>query len=458
MIKRSPLSPANHVAILPALLLPWLLPGAQAEDWPQWRGANRDGTWNETGILQTFPPGGLTIRWRAPVEGGISSPIVARGRVYVTDSALRPPEARERVQCFDAVTGKLLWSHSYDGTYPSWAFEPQNQLGPVATPIFCEGMVYALGWHGRLFCLDAEDGSVVWQKELAKEYPRREMACNPSPLIERDLLIVFLGANPGASLIAFDKDTGKEVWNALDEPPTHSSPIVISAGGKRQLIAWTQGSVTSLAPATGTIHWRLPDNCGPDYAVATPVQSHDLLIISGLALKLAAGKPGASVLWPVARSVSRRVLSNTSTPLLLEAHLYAATSSGELVCMEAATGRRVWATGQVTGLQSGASIHLTPNRDSVWLFTDQGNLIRARLTPQSYVELSRVHLLEPTFNYGGRNVIWSMPAYANQHVFARNNKELICACLAAEVPPSKDERSLRLDQGQSADGAGPGTQ
>ena len=100
--------------------------------------------------------------------------------------------------------------------------------------------------------------------------------------------------------------------------------------------------------------------------------------------------------------------------------------------MEASTGKQVWESTTVTDLRNGASIHLTPNGDSVLLFTNQGELIRARLTPEGYKELSRAKVLEPTFPFGGRNVIWPAPAYANRHIFARNGKELICASLAAE--------------------------
>jgi hypothetical protein len=103
-----------------------------------------------------------------------------------------------------------------------------------------------------------------------------------------------------------------------------------------------------------------------------------------------------------------------------------------LICLEASTGRQVWETFKVTDLKNGASIHLTANGDSVLLYTDKGELIRARLTVQGYQELGRVALLEPTFPFAGRKVAWPPPAYANRHIFVRNSKELICACLAVK--------------------------
>ena len=149
-------------------------------------------------------------------------------------------------------------------------------------------------------------------------------------------------------------------------------------------------------------------------------------------LKLAQEKPAASILWPENTAILKRILSNTSTALLQGDYVFSAKTSGELICLEAGTGKEVWQTNSVTDLKNGSSIHLTSNGDSVFLFTNEGNLIRARLSSRGYQELSRTHLLEPTCPFNGRNVVWPPPAYANQQVFARNDKLLVCAWLGAE--------------------------
>jgi len=166
--------------------------------------------------------------------------------------------------------------------------------------------------------------------------------------------------------------------------------------------------------------------------VSTPVFHQDRLLIGGLMFQLDSDKPAGAVLWPASKAPSRRILSHTSTALFRGDHLFSAKSSGELVCLEASTGKQVWESAKVTDLKNGASIHLTQNGDSVLLYTDKGELIRAHLTSQGYQEISRVAVLEPTFPFAGRNVAWSPPAYANRHIFARNGKELICASLAAK--------------------------
>jgi outer membrane protein assembly factor BamB len=421
------MNPRHCLALSALLLTGW---AARAEDWPQWRGPNRDGVWNETDLLKTFPADGLKIRWRAAVGFGWSSPVVAQGRVFLTDAQLAKPNVRERVLCFDETTGKPLWTFAYKVTYPEWAFVPGQGNGPTATPVVEAGCVFTVGANGHIHCLDTRTGAVIWENNLRKEYEVREMQCRPSPLIDGGRLIVFTGAKPGASVLALDKRTGKEIWKALDDHVSSSSPVVIEAGGQRQLIVWSDDAVTSLNPATGATWWREPMVTSGNDSIPTPVVQKNRLLISGLMLELDSKRPAATALWPTNRAAPKRLLSNTSTPMLRGDYVYSAKSSGELVCLDARTGALAWQTNTVTTLKSGASIHLTPTPEAVLLFTEQGNLIRAQLTPAGYREESRAKLIEPTTPFGGRDCAWSPPAFANRHVFARTEKELVCASLA----------------------------
>ena len=251
-------------------------------------------------------------------------------------------------------------------------------------------------------------------------------------MIEGNLLILVAGAVPGGCVIALDKRTGKEVWKALDDSKSSSSPLIVVAGGKRQLIVWTGSSVTSLNPATGETYWREMMVTSGNDSIPTPVIQKNRLLISGLMFELYADAPTAKVLWPDSMAPSKRLLSNTSSPMLQGDYVYSAKSSGELVCLEASTGKQLWGTTNVTESKFGASIHLTPNGDVTFLFTDEGNLIIARLTPDGYHELSRVHLIKPTSDLMKRKLAWVPPVYVNRCIFARNDEELICASLAAK--------------------------
>ena len=412
-----------------ALALSVLLPiTGQAEDWPQWRGPNRDGVWNETGIVESFPTNGLKIAWRAPVGPGFSSPVVAQGRVLLTDSQVARPKARERILCFDTRSGRGLWTHSYEVDYAEWAFDPKNPFGPRSTPLVHGSKVFALGARGRLCCLDVRNGKVIWERNL--ENKSKDSAFTPSPLVEGNLLILALdGLPPGPCVLALDQDSGQEIWKALDEVATFSSPIVVTAAGKKQLIVWTEKSINSLDPMTGKPFWQKRYLGTGTYAVPTPVSHGDLLLVNGMMFKLDSETPGASVLWPDGKPPSRRTTSDTSTAMFRGGHLFTCNLSGELVCIEAKSGRIVWATNKVTDATGGASIHITPNGKSALLFNDKGELIRASLTATGYTEIGRALLLQPTFPHGPRKMAWTPPAYADRRVFARSDEELVCASL-----------------------------
>jgi outer membrane protein assembly factor BamB len=136
-------------------------------------------------------------------------------------------------------------------------------------------------------------------------------------------------------------------------------------------------------------------------------------------------------LWPDIRTPSKRVLSNTSTGLLQGEYIYTARGLGELVCLEAATGRQIWSTNTLTAAKNGASINITPQGGGFFLFTDEGNLIRAQLSPSGYREISRAHLIDPTWPFGQTKFVYAPPAFANRHIFARSEAEVVCASLEA---------------------------
>jgi outer membrane protein assembly factor BamB len=148
-------------------------------------------------------------------------------------------------------------------------------------------------------------------------------------------------------------------------------------------------------------------------------------------LKLDEHQPSASVLWPESRAAAQRILSGISTPLMQDGYVYSINQAGNLVCLEAETGRRVWETDQVTREKkpSSATMHMTVNGSSVFIYNELGELILAKLSPQGYNEVSRATLVEPTYQFGGRKLTWAAPAFANGHAYARSEKEVVCSSL-----------------------------
>lgn len=422
--------------ILSLLITPALL----ADDWPQWRGPNRDGVYRETGILKSIPPTGLNIRWRTRIGQGYSGPVVAQGRVYVTDHTFNPEV--ERVLCLDETTGRTLWTHTYPVDYEHMEYGN----GPRAAPTVHQNKVYTLGTQGHLLCLNTTTGKLLWQKDLAQDYnasiPR--YGASAAPLVYADLLIVCVGAKPQASVVAFDLNTGAERWKTLDDRPAYAAPIIINRGGAPQAIIWTADNITSLNPTTGHTHWQIPWKTTFDAAqvVATPVLHKDRLLFmmawnrGSMMLKLDTHKPAASVVWKT-RSLPTTTMA---TPLFIdEQHFYSMGNVNGLSCLDANSGDEVWTTDQVAGVANQSQAHLTPNQNRVFLFNQRGQLICAKLSSEGYEEFGRTLLVEPTPGHRAQGpVAWAHPAYANKHVIARNDREIVSASLdASHYPTSK---------------------
>lgn len=416
---------------------------ARAEDWPEWRGKGRLGVWNETGIVETFPKEGLAFAWRTPVKGGYAGPAVAGGRVFVTDFA--PTEGHKGIEsalCLDEKTGKPLWKQEWDANYA----EVNRDAGPRATPTVNGDRVYVLGSMGALLCLKVNNGEIAWKKNYVTDFGAQVPTwgmCG-APLVDGDRLICLVGGNPNAKVVAFDKMTGKEIWRALpsDSEPGYAQPVIYQLAGSRQLIIWHPKALTSLDPATGKINWEQPFEVRSGLTVATPVQSGNRVFVSSFyngSLMLDTGEGGKpKVLWK-GKSDSEIQTDGlhalNTTPFIKDNFIYGVCSYGQLRCLNADTGARVWETVDATEHVRWATAFIVRNANRFFLNNDAGFLIIAELTPAGYNEISRTKLIAPTTAESGRRqtgdfVNWSHPAYANQHIFARNDREIICASLA----------------------------
>ncbi|MHB1035863.1 MAG: PQQ-binding-like beta-propeller repeat protein [Pirellulales bacterium] len=422
-------------------LVPWLLGlVAAADEWPQWRGPDRDGVWKETGILDKFPTPQIKLRWRVPISTGYSGPTVAAGRVYVTDRLSEPKEL-ERVLCFDWKTGEKIWSYAYDCEYRGVSYP----AGPRASVTIDDGRAYSLGTKAHFFCFDAASGKVLWKKNLATEYKVRMpiWSISAAPLIEGDLVIVQIGGAPDACVVAFDRKTGEEKWHALADQASYSAPIAITQAGKRVIVCWTGENVVGLAPDSGRVYWKYPfPPANMILNVATPVIDRDRLFVSAfydgsLMLKLRQDQPAVEKIWRRKgpnEYETDSLHSIISTPYFEGDYVYGVDSYGQLRCLDANTGDRIWESLDAVPKARWSTIHMVRNGQRIWMFNERGELIISTLSPKGFQEISRAKLLEPTkaqlSQRGG--VCWSHPAYAYRHVFARNDRELVAASLAAE--------------------------
>jgi outer membrane protein assembly factor BamB len=442
---------------------------AAADDWPQWLGPKRDGVWRETGLIDAFPKGGPKVLWREPVGVGYAGPAVAGGKVFVTDyvagAGMKLPDGgfakgkfagTERVSCRDAATGKQLWSTGYPVEYTV-----SYPAGPRCTPTVDGDLVFALGAMGDLKALAVADGKEVWSKNFIKDYeaglPLWGFAAHP--LVDGDKLICLAGGSNDRLVIAFDKKTGKELWatESCQGDFGYSPPMIYAFGGKRQLVIWHTRAVLGLDPDTGKRLWRVDWDI--KFALTAPtarkVGTDGLFLTSfyngSALLKVSAG--GAEVVW---KSKAKGEMPNQTTdlssimctPWVEGEYVYGVCSYGQLRCIEANTGKRVWESMRATrGARTPAKVaaepepatterwslaFVIPSGDRYFLFNEQGDLIIARLSPKGYEEVDRAHVIEPTNKMAGngRLVVWMHPAFADKCSFVRNDKELICVSLA----------------------------
>jgi len=295
---------------------------------------------------------------------------------------------------------------------------------------------------GHLKCLDAASGKVLWEKDCNELYKIRMpiWGIAASPLVEGNLLIVQIGGE-GACLVAFDKRSGEEQWRALGDNASYSAPVMIEQAGKRVMVCWTGDSVVGMNAASGAVYWQIPFKPAKMVInIATPVLEKNRLFLTSfydgaLMATINPDKLEASTLWRRSGRDEQHtdsLHSIISTPYLEGDFVYGVDSYGEFRCLDARTGDRIWESLAPTPKSRWSTIHMVKNGDRMWMFNERGELLIARLSPSGYEEISRAKLIEPTrVQLGQRGgVCWSHPAYANRHVFARNDEELVCASLA----------------------------
>ena len=422
-----------------ALILLLLAPTLLAEDWPQWRGKNRLGVWEESGILERFPAGGPQRAWSSPIGRGYAGPAVAEGRVFVTD--YRPTGNRsgiERALCLDEETGELVWEKEWAVDYAGLEYP----LGPRATPTVDGDRVYVLGAMGDLYGLQTENGAEVWhrnyQTDYAAELPTWGFVA--PPLVDGDRLIALVGGSPDAKVVAFNKMTGEEIWRAIDasSEPGYDPPVIVEAGGTRQLIIWHPTAVASLDPETGRKYWEQPFKIQGGLTVATPVLSQHGLLVSAFyngsrMYRLLSDRPAAELIWKGSSDSeidTDGLHSLVTTPVVDGNHIYGIGSYGHLRCLDARTGKRVWESLALTKENARwASGQIVRQGDRYFINNDRGELVIARFTPDGYEEIDRATIIEPTNPLRRRRefgaVHWTHPAYANRHMIIRNDEEIV---------------------------------
>ncbi|HEY2951493.1 MAG TPA: PQQ-binding-like beta-propeller repeat protein [Verrucomicrobiae bacterium] len=376
--------------------------------WTDFRGPNRDGHYQERSIRTRWPAGGPRLHWRQPIGGGYASFVVAGGVAFTIEQRRN----QEAVTAYEAATGRELWAHPYEARFE----ESMGGEGPRATPTWHEGRIYSLGALGNLICLNADNGELIWKRNILRESGTEWLyyGLSASPLIVDEKVIV-LGGIGGDAVLVFNKFTGEPIWKSLNEKPAYASPMLVTLAGRRQLFVVTAARAVGLNMEDGQPLWSFPWAVAYDNAIAQPVVlgPNRFLLSAGYGTGCAAVEVSATGMGYTTRQLWRnKFLKNKfSSSVFWQGHIYG-LDEDMLTCLDAATGERKWKDGRYGyGQLLLASGHLI-------VLTGNGELALVRAAPERHEELARFPALH------GKT--WNHPALADGRLLVRNAVEMAC--------------------------------
>ena len=382
-----------------------------AGDWTRWRGPDLNGISSETGWLAKWPDDGPKRLWKAKVGTGFSSVSVANGKVYTLGNSGRGKgEEKDTVFCFDAATGKAIWSHAYEAK-----LDPKYYAGgPSSTPTVDGDHVFTLGKRGQLICFGAADGHVVWQKNIATETKgkRPTWGFAGSPLVIGDTVFV----NVGAHGTALDKKTGKILWSTGRDSASYSSIVPHVRNGRQELVMFAYNAVIAVDPETGSTLWSYPWETKHDSNAADPILIGDKVFISsgydrGCALLQVDGNK-VRKLWE-----NKNMRNHFNPCVLIDGHVYGFdgnTGRATLKCIELATGKVQWEEKSFGGFGA-----LQAVGEKLLIISNQGELVVAEANADEFTEISRAQVTGPK--------CWTTPVLSNGRIYCRNSRgDLTC--------------------------------
>jgi outer membrane protein assembly factor BamB len=395
---------------------------AGAADWPQWRGPQRDGVSEETGLLQKWPEGGPKLLWRIQgLGGGYSTPSVVEDRLYLLNNE---GMEKEFVRALRTQDGGEIWSTQIGKVGPNTG--PQYP-GARTTPTVDGDVLYALGSDGDLACLAVADGNVRWQKNLRVEFGGKpgKWAYAESPLIDGDVLVCTPGGNQ-ATIVALNKSSGEVIWKSAvpgGDEAAYASVIVVETGGLKQYVQFLQNGVVGVDAGSGRFLWRYERTAqGSPANIPTPVAFENLVYS-------AAGRSGGGL---VRLAVSQKEVDAEQVYFTQElptaiggsvriGDLMYGTNGGGLVCAEFATGDVKWQDRSI----GAASVVFADGL--LFLHGENGEVALVEATPEEYREKGRFTPPErPAAAERSRSKAWAYPALADGRLYIHDWGTLWC--------------------------------
>ena len=382
---------------------------AMAQDWPQWRGAHRDGKVEGFTAPAAWPKE-LAQKWKATVGTGDATPALVGEKLYV----FARQGDDEVTLCLDAATGKEVWKDKYGAAAVQGA--AARHPGPRSSPTVADGKAITLGVGGVLSCLDAATGKVVWRNEEFKAVPMFFAAL--SPIVVDGMCIAHLGGKGAGTVAAFDLATGTPKWKWTGEGPAYGSPVLMTVDGTKQLVLQGEKDVLGIAVADGKLLWQVAAATqGRVFNSATPIVDGQTVIYTGQG----AGTKAVKIEKSGDAFAAKELWSNAelgtgfNTPVLKDGFLYGFSDKGNLYCMDAKTGKTCWtdATKRGSGnfaavLDAGACLFLLPSNSELVVF---------KPGDKEFTELAKFKVSEtPTY---------ATPVVAGKRIFVKDQDTVV---------------------------------
>lgn len=392
---------------------------SRAGDWPQILGPDRNGAARGESLPEAWPAVGPKQRWSQPIGEGYAGPAVAGSRVIV----FHRTKDGERVDAFDAKSGKSLWGTDFPANYRG-GIDPDR--GPRCVPVIQKDRVIVFGAAGDLRCLNLSDGRELWSRAAYADFQGDEgyFGAGSSPLVVEDRVLVNVGGAKGAGIVAFSLATGQTLWKSFTDDASYSSPTLATLGDKPAAIFVTRLNCVAVSPESGEVRFQFPfGKRGPTVNAATPIIADGQLVLTasyGIGARVAPLASATKPLWENDDSLS----SQYSTPVYHAGHLYGIhgredVGGAELRCVDPRTGKVAWS-------ESGFGVaNLILAGDKLLIVKTDGTVVLAQANPRSFRKLGQAQITNATTR--------ALPALAAGNLYLRTNEgrggggKLLCA-------------------------------
>lgn len=382
---------------------------ALAQDWPQWRGRDRDGKVMGFTAPATWPAA-LKQKWKVTVGSGDATPALVGDKLYV----FTRQGDNETLLCLNAADGKELWKSSY-AAQPVTGAPSRQHSGPRSSPAVAEGKIVTLGATGVLSCWNAEDGKLAWRNDKFKEVPQFFTAM--SPIIVDGMCIAQLGGRGNGAIVALDLASGDQKWSWSEEGPEYASPALLTVGDSKQVVTLTEKSVVGICAKAGKLLWRLPfPSAMRAYNAATPIVDGSTVIYTGAnrgthAVKVEKQGDGfaARELWN-----NPELAPQFNTPVLQDGLLFGLSNRGQIFCLNAQTGATAWV--DETPRDRGGFGPIVSAGSVLLALPSSGELTVFKASDKKYEELAKIKVAEGS--------TYAFPVLAGNRIFVKDQDAL----------------------------------